>query len=137
VGISEIWPELHQVGQAPIAGPYWVCASFANGGGKDYPVEGWAALFQSLHRKGIIPTLVLTGSTGQAVQLADFRDTIVKHAPELAPRIRILHPSNLQEFIDLWWAAYRKRNGMPYVPPNRAADFAAAKRLGQMPPSPG
>ncbi len=101
VVISEIWPELHQVGQAPIAGPYWVCASFANGGGKDYPVEGWAALFQSLHRKGIIPTLVLTGSTGQAVQLADFRDTIVKHAPELAPRIRILHPTNLQEFIDL------------------------------------
>ena len=101
VGISEIWPDLYQVGGAPLAGTYWVCASFANGGGKDYPVEAWATLFQSLHRKGLLPTLVLTGSTGQAAQLAGFREAIAKNTPELADRIRILHPPDLQGFIDL------------------------------------
>lgn len=32
-------------------------------------------------------------------------------------------------FAEQWWGAYKRHNGMPYSPPNRAADFAAAKRI--------
>jgi ADP-heptose:LPS heptosyltransferase len=45
--------------------------------------------------------LVLTGSTAQALQLHDLRSIIEGQSPEIAARIRILHPSNLQEFVDL------------------------------------
>jgi len=32
-------------------------------------------------------------------------------------------------FAEKWWEAYKRHTGMPYSPPNRAADFAAAKRI--------
>lgn len=50
VSIAEIWPELCQVGKSPVAGSYWVCAPFANGGGKDYSLEGLGGTFQEPSR---------------------------------------------------------------------------------------
>ena len=101
VSIGEVWPELRRTGDSPVSGSYWVCAPFANGGGKDYPPEEWARIFHMLHDRGGGLMLVLTGSTVQARQLAEFRSILEKVSPEFASKTQVIHPSNLQEFIDL------------------------------------
>lgn len=105
VAIAEIWPELRRVGElspggAP-GGSYWLCAPFANGGGKDYPGERWAELFRMLAGIENIPALLLTGSREQRGRLDEFTRLISESCPETASRISIVHPSDLQKFIDL------------------------------------
>ncbi|MEY2905552.1 MAG: hypothetical protein RLZZ408_23 [Verrucomicrobiota bacterium] len=105
VGIAEIWPELKRVGEvssggAP-GGSYWLCAPFANGGGKDYPSERWAELFRTLAGRENIPALLLTGSREQRGRLEEFSRLISESCPQAASRISIVHPSDLQKFIDL------------------------------------
>ena len=101
VAIAEIWPELRRVGESPVTGAYWLCAPFANGGGKDYPGERWAELFRMLAGRKKIPPLVLTGSREQRGRLEEFSRLISESWPEAALRISIEHPSDLQKFIDL------------------------------------
>jgi ADP-heptose:LPS heptosyltransferase len=101
VAIGEIWPELRRVGEAPVEGSYWVCAPFANGGGKDYPSDRWAELFRLLLRSNNIPKIILTGSTAQRERLEEFARIIKTSAPELSAGISILSPPDLQRFIDL------------------------------------
>lgn len=101
VAIAEIWPELRRVGESPVTGAYWLCAPFANGGGKDYPGERWAELFRMLAGTEKIPALVLTGSREQRGRLEEFSRLISESWPEAASRISIEHPSDLQKFIDL------------------------------------
>ncbi|MFZ0435534.1 MAG: glycosyltransferase family 9 protein [Chthoniobacterales bacterium] len=105
VAIAEIWPELRRVGESTLGesqdGSYWLCAPFANGGGKDYPGERWAELFRMLAGRENIPVLVLTGSREQRGRLEEFSRLISESWPEAAPRISIEHPSDLQKFIDL------------------------------------
>ena len=101
VAIAEIWPELKRVGESPVTGDYWLCAPFANGGGKDYPGERWAELFRMLAGSEKIPAIVLTGSLDQRGRLEEFARVITGSWPEAASRISIEHPSDLQKFIDL------------------------------------
>jgi len=101
VPINEIWPELRRVGDAPVDGEYWVCAPFANGGGKDYPEEKWSKVFSLLEKEEGIPKLILTGSLDQRMRLQEFADQIARMTPALATRITIMHPPDLQQFIDL------------------------------------
>ena len=101
VAIAEIWPELRRVGESPVTGDYWLCAPFANGGGKDYPGERWAELFRMLAGSEKIPAIVLTGSLEQRGRLEEFARVITGSWPEAASRISIEHPSDLQKFIDL------------------------------------
>lgn len=101
VAISEIWPELRRVGKSPVGDPYWVCAPFANGGGKDYPADRWAELFSLLGKSGKLPKLILTGSADQHHRLGEFARTLTAASPGLASSISIMHPPDLQLFIDL------------------------------------
>lgn len=48
--------------------------------------------------------------------------------PESEPVAETSKPP-VKVFAEQWWAAYKRHTGMPYSPPNRAADFAAAKRI--------
>jgi len=98
VAIAEVWPELRRVGETPVKDPYWICAPFANGGGKDFPVERWAELFSALHAGGKSAKLLITGSLDQAERLASFRRSL---PPEVASKTEIVHPATLQDFIDL------------------------------------
>lgn len=101
VAIGEIWPDLRRVGDPPVEGEYWVCAPFANGGGKDYPPERWAELMSLLEKGERIPKLILTGSSDQHQRLQEFAHTLTSSSPELASRMSIVHPPDLQRFIDL------------------------------------
>lgn len=101
VPIAEVWPELKRVGEAPVEGGYWVCAPFANGGGKDYPSDRWAELFRLLVGANTIPKLILTGSKDQGERLEEFARIITSAAPELLSGISIMHAPDLQYFIDL------------------------------------
>ena len=101
VPIHEVWPELRRVGEASINGEYWVCAPFANGGGKDYPAEKWSKVFSLIEKKEGIPRLILTGSADQGARLSEFAAQIARMTPELDSRISVIHPSDLQQFIDL------------------------------------
>lgn len=101
VAIAEIWPELRRVGESPVTGDYWLCSPFANGGGKDYPLEHWAELFRLVAQVNEVPALVLTGSLDQRGRLEEFARVITGSWPEAASRISIEHPSDLQKFIDL------------------------------------
>lgn len=98
VGISEVWPELRRVGESPVKEPYWICAPFANGGGKDFPLERWAELLAALHAGENPGKLILTGSLDQAERLRSFRESL---APEVVSKTEIVHPATLQDFIDL------------------------------------
>lgn len=101
VAIAEIWPELRRVGESPVTGDYWLCSPFANGGGKDYPLEQWAELFRLVAQVNEVPTLVLTGSLDQRGRLEEFARVITGSWPEAASRISIVHSPDLQQFIDL------------------------------------
>lgn len=101
VGIGEIWPELRVVGKPSVEAPYWLCAPFANGGGKDYPTIRWSELFALLASSEKIPNLVLTGSVEQRGRLEEFSKMITGSSPDTGPRITIMHPPDLQKFIDL------------------------------------
>lgn len=101
VPIGEIWPELRRVGGAPLEGDYWVCAPFANGGGKDYPAECWAELFALLAEAGQVPHLILTGSREQRERLEEFARTITPRGAGPGFAITLMHPPDLQGFIDL------------------------------------
>lgn len=101
VAIAEIWPELRRVGESPVTGDYWLCAPFANGGGKDYPLERWAELFRLVAQVNEVPALVLTGSREQRERLEEFARVITGSWPEAASRISIVHSPDLQQFIDL------------------------------------
>ena len=89
------------MGESPVTGAYWLCAPFANGGGKDYPGERWAELFRMLAGSEKMPAIVLTGSREQRGRLEEFSRLISESWPEAASRISIEHPSDLQKFIDL------------------------------------
>ena len=101
VPVQEIWPELRRVGESPVEGKYWVCAPFANGGGKDYPAEKWSELFSLLEKEEAIPKLILTGSPDQGIRLEGFARHITRITPGMASRISVIHPPDLQQFIDL------------------------------------
>jgi len=101
VAIAEIWPELRWVGDSPVTGDYWLCSPFANGGGKDYPLEHWAELFRLVAQVNEVPALVLTGSLDQRGRLEEFARVITRSWPEAASRISIVHSPDLQQFIDL------------------------------------
>lgn len=101
VDIAEIWPDLRRVGEPSVGGDYWVCAPFANGGGKDYPADRWAELFSLLERTERIPKLILTGSADQHGRLEEFTRIVTAASPELTSRVSIIHPPDLQQFIDL------------------------------------
>lgn len=101
VAIAEIWPELRRVGESPVTGDYWLCSPFANGGGKDYPLEHWAELLRLVAQVNEVPALVLTGSLDQRGRLEEFARVITGSWPEAASRISIVHSPDLQQFIDL------------------------------------
>lgn len=101
VGIREIWPELRPVGESPIESPYWVCAPFANGEGKDFPTERWVEFLAALRERGLLPLLLLTGSGEQRARLEGFLGRIRNASPGMADDARVVIPANLQDFIDL------------------------------------
>ena len=101
VTAAEIWPELRRVGESIVKGPYWLCAPFANGGGKDYPTGEWAEVFRRFAVEEKIPALVLTGSLAQRGALEEFFRVISEAVPQLASGISIVHPRDLQKFVDL------------------------------------
>lgn len=118
VTIGEVWPDLRRVGDSPIKEPYWICAPFANGGGKDFPVERWAELFSALHAGGKTAKLLLTGSRDQAERLHSFRQSL---DPGVASRTEIMLPATLQDFIDLLAGA-----GLVFTVDTAAAHAATA-----------
>ncbi len=101
VGVEEIWPELQRVGDSPVKGPYWICAPFANGGGKDFAMERWVELFTSLRNQEVMPKLLLTGSKDQASRLNAFRNSLVESSRVFASEVEVVLPADLQDFIDL------------------------------------
>lgn len=105
VRVEEVWPELRRVGDPGVHGSHWVCAPFANGGGKDFPVERWVELFSSLRKQGRVPGLLLTGSREQEPRLEQFRKALVASCPEFSDSVRVMLPADLQDFIDLLAAA--------------------------------
>lgn len=105
VSIREIWPELKAVDHAPLASPYWVCAPFSSGPEKDFPLERWVELFLTLYDKGMLPKLVLTGSSDQQNRLLEFQRLIAAASPSLGEMTVIIIPADLQKFIDLLAAA--------------------------------
>lgn len=100
VTLAEIWPQLRPVGPVPISGRYRVCAPFANGGGKDVPVERWVALFVELHRRGEWVRLLLTGSREQSPMLEGFVAAVRAAIPGIGEGIGIHYPPDLQAFVD-------------------------------------
>lgn len=105
VRIEEVWPELRRVGDPGVQGTYWICAPFANGGGKDFPVARWVELFVSLRNQGRMPVLLLTGSKDQSSRLESFREALVAAGPEFADSVQVVLPTDLQDFINLLAAA--------------------------------
>lgn len=101
VAIPEIWPELRRVGESSVGEPYWICAPFANGGGKDYPADRWGELFALLGKSRKLPRLILTGSDEQHRRLEEFAHILEAAYPGLASAVSIMHPPDLQLFIDL------------------------------------
>ena len=101
VDTSEVWPELKPIGKPPLDHPYWVCAPFSSSPGKDYPLERWADLFDSLQQKGILNRLILTGSKDQKPQLERFLQLLQGISPSFHSIPCLLLPDTLQDFIDL------------------------------------
>ena len=56
---------------------------------------------------------------------ADAGDVAKPQAESIAEKPK----SPVKVFAEKWWESYKRHTGMPYSPPNRAADFAAAKRI--------
>ena len=101
VTIREIWPELKPVAPPPLDTKYWVCAPFSSDLEKDFPIERWVELFLSLFKKEKISVLLLTGSRDQEQRLDDFKNLILAASLEFNLEVKIIIPSNLQDFIDL------------------------------------
>lgn len=101
VGISEIWPELKPVGPPPLEPPYWICAPFSSDPGKDFPLERWIGLFDSMQRSGRLPTLVLTGSSEQSEKLKSFLGLWNEFPSETHVDSRVIISSTIQDFVDL------------------------------------
>lgn len=105
VSIGEIWPELKAVGTPQLDTPFWVCAPCSSALEKDFPFDRWVELFHAVQAKGKLPTLVLTGSPDQKDRLMEFRRMLSDDSSEMADKVRIIIPANLQNLIDLLAAA--------------------------------
>ena len=101
VEISEIWPELHPVGKCPIETPFWICAPFSGNADKDFPLAMWVEFLTAFHDRGKMPSLLLTGSAEQSHRLNELLGLLVLSSPEMAAKVSVRIPSNLQSFIDL------------------------------------
>ena len=101
VGIGEIWPELKPCNIAPLDSPYWVCAPFSSGTGKDFPVDRWLEVFASMEIQERLPSLVLTGSADQAGRLQGFLMLWKQASPESNVIAQVMLPPSLQDLIDL------------------------------------
>ncbi len=101
VSIREIWPKLKAVEPPPIATSYWVCAPFSSGLEKDFPLQRWVELFLSVDEQALLPQLVLTGSKDQRERLVEFQSMLATASPELASKVLVVIPHDLQNFIDL------------------------------------
>ena len=101
VQIQEVWPKLTPRGSPSLDSPYWVCAPFANGEGKDFPIERWVELFTLPKVQGNIPKLVLSGSASQKDRLKVFQSQLAEASPETGGASVVIIPPGLQDFLDL------------------------------------